>query len=699
LLNKTETGFSQKCYGGFDRHNTDNNLKIMPVKIIICLLIAGFLFRQTLCARDLQLNEACQALLSNPETGLVSTSLDDYDYTYAERNANAIMNALKRLAKNQDLLLPEGTFYVNTILVAKTISGCTVAGAGLEKTTLKHAGLSWDNNTQGDCPLRTEVFMAENVNGFELVDMTIDGNCHHMAISGYGKWNTQTGSYSDGLPQFPTYISNDGFTASSGSVINIRLSKNILFDNVAFKNGFRWCVFLGKINGFTMRNCILDTGNLSTEFKGHFDAAPNNTVMHMHTSQDGLHLVNVSNALIENNDIHSEDSAIAVELNPAWDWGGYDEVENIIIRNNYISTASPTDPEKLLNDADAIYGTGLADVWVGQSAVDIFYNEHWDVAGKQLYKGENGFRNIEIKENAFEGVRQGVRCGFFIGATLGHFNHRIFNLTIKDQEPSFLAGRDRNKPAGIRNVRKNTYPGYNLSGGAGIAVRYTDSLVITNNVIEDVSGGLGISIENVTHFTLTSNRIDNVSGKQLGDLSLGAASAWTGGEGIRVYNYQRAEDANWKNGRFDAGYFLIKDNRIGKVETTRLAVLSTQNGIVPLNNNYDLNGTNLCLLEDGINESNTSGIDWGDCNELLLPSTPADPFVFYPNPVKNDLFLIPQPAIDTNIEIVDLTGKKLFERQLNSVTNVISVQRLSPGVYLLLIKELAKQKQYKLIKK
>lgn len=669
-------------------------MKKIVILFILCLTIS---FR--ISAQNLNLNEKCQAILSNPETGLVASDAGSYDYTYADRNATAIMNALKRLSKNQDLLLPEGTYYVNTILVAKTIKGSTIAGTGIGKTTLVRAGFSWDNNTQGDCTLRTEIFLAENMDGFELRDMTLDGNGHHMAISGYGKWNTQTGGYSDGLPQFPTYTTNDDFSESSGSLVTVRLSDNITFENTEFKNGYRWCLLLGKVNGFTMRNSIIDTGNLSTEFKGHFDPAPNNTVMHMHTSQDGLHMVNVSNALVEFNDIHSEDSAIAIEFNPAWNWGGYDIVENVIIKNNYVSTISPSSPGKLMSDEDLIYGTGLANEWMGQSAVDIFYNENFDSSGNTYYDGKTYFRNIEIRENAFENVRQGVRCGFFIGATLGHFNHRIYNLIIKDHEPSFWAGKDKNKPAGIRNVFKNTHSNsWNKSGGAGIAVRYTDLLSVSNNQIENCIGGLGISIENVTHFSIVSNRIDQVSGKQLGDLG----SDWTGGEGIRINNRYLTKDPNLEDGRFNAGYFLVKGNYIGEVETTKIAVLTTKNGIINLNENYDLDGIPLCALDNGIYKANVSDIDWGNgCGSSIEESDIASDFTLVPGTIVSEDLKIKLLQIltgDIIANLFSLNGEKLYSCYLKTEITPIPMSAYPQGIYLLTIGEQNKNKLIKIIK-
>lgn len=651
-------------------------------------------------AQELNLNDKCQALLTNTETGLVMSVDGTFDAEVAERNTKAITTALSRLGRTQDLLLPEGIYYVNTILVPKTIRDCTIAGAGIGKTTLIRTPFSWDNNTQGDCPLRTEVFLAEYITGFELRGMTIDGSSQFMAISGYGQWNTTTGEFSNGLPQFPTYKSNDGYSASGGSLISIRLSNDITFETVEFKNGYGWCLLLGKVNGFTMRNSILDTGNLSTEFKGHFNAPPNNQVMHMHTSQDGLHMVNVSNVLIEYNDIHSEDSAIAIELNPAWNWGGYDVVENVVVRNNYVSTISPSDPEKLMNDDDVIYGTRLANVWMGQSAVDIFYNENFDNQGSLYYDGRAYFRNIEISENAFENVRQGVRCGFFIGASLGHLNHRIYNLTIKNNTPAYMAGRNKNRPAGIRNVFKNTHVNsWNKSGGAGIAVRYTDSLTVSNNHIENCVGGLGISIENVTDFKIVNNFIDKISGKSLGDLG----SQWNGGEGIRINNRYLTSDPNLENGYFNAGRFLVEGNNIGDVETTKIAVLTTKNGIIKLNENYDLNGVALCALENGIYSANVTGIDWGgECNTAVddTEDNRSQVKLLQGNVIPADLLIELLQHTDeiTTVDLFNMQGTKVYSNILSAGSNLVPMQDLPNGIYLLSVDRQKEKKLIKLIK-
>jgi len=539
---------------------------------------------------------------------LVSTTLNNFSYTYADRNTTAIASALSILTPGQDLQLPTGIYDVATIQIPSSLTGLTIAGTGINTTTLRRKAITWDNNSQGGCPLRTEIFRVQYIQSFEISNITLDGNCHQMAICGYGQFNTSTGQIISGTPQFPTYSNSE----SSGCVVNIILSNDINFNNVDFQNGYGWCVYLGKINGFHMQNSIIDTGNLSTEFKGHRNPAPNNVVMHAHTSQDGLHMVNVSNAVIEYNDIHSEDSGIAIELNPLWNWGGYDVSQNIIIRNNYISTASPTDPTKLMNDADIIYGTGLANTWIGQSAVDIFYNDAFDPQGLISMGGQQGtFRNIEVSKNALVGVRQGVRCGFFLGGGANNSEntkHRVYNLRIKDNNSNYLAGRSINQQAGIRNVTKNDIAtSWNLNGGAGIAVRHSDSILVSNNVIQDCEGGLGVSIQEVSKFYILDNKIDNIVGTDLGN-------NWAGGEGIRVYN-------DPATGQYYASDFLIQGNKIGAVATTKIAVINTKNGVVRLTENYNLSNLNLFQISNGINAQNTSNIDWGNFSPKITNTT------------------------------------------------------------------------------
>jgi hypothetical protein len=59
---------------------------------------------------------------------------------------------------------------------------------------------------------------------------------------------------------------------------------------------------------------------------------------------------------------------------------------------------------------------------------------------------------------------------------------------------------------------------------------------------------------------------------------------------------------------------------------------------------------------------------------------------FYPNPVSNGkIYITSKSSIDKEITIFDVLGKKVFQTVLN--TRELNISNLSPGVYIIKIKE------------
>ena len=94
----------------------------------------------------------------------------------------------------------------------------------------------------------------------------------------------------------------------------------------------------------------------------------------------------------------------------------------------------------------------------------------------------------------------------------------------------------------------------------------------------------------------------------------------------------------------------------------------------------------------------------GDTNPVLTPTqltgvcvtltnesfTIAPAFSLRPNPAHNEVTLsFEHPVQDTAVAIYDITGKKIKEYQINSVTNIypISIQDLSSGIYMVVIRD------------
>lgn len=64
----------------------------------------------------------------------------------------------------------------------------------------------------------------------------------------------------------------------------------------------------------------------------------------------------------------------------------------------------------------------------------------------------------------------------------------------------------------------------------------------------------------------------------------------------------------------------------------------------------------------------------------------ADALGFYPNPVSNGkIFITSKTALDKDITIFDVLGKKVLQTTLNS--KELSVANLLPGVYIIKIRE------------
>jgi hypothetical protein len=72
-------------------------------------------------------------------------------------------------------------------------------------------------------------------------------------------------------------------------------------------------------------------------------------------------------------------------------------------------------------------------------------------------------------------------------------------------------------------------------------------------------------------------------------------------------------------------------------------------------------------------------------------------FIFYPNPVKQNLSLSTSKLDNYNLKIVDLTGRIIFERHFYSDNEIVKLHNFEPGIYLLEIKNSNSKIQKKLI--
>jgi hypothetical protein len=492
------------------------------------------------------------------------------DVGAAAANTRVIQQAIDA-AKDGDTVVVPGGHYVVETLVIQGKKDFVLRGKGRDATTLIRQAMSWDNDVNGICP-GIGVLLVKEVHGFELADMALDGNAPRMAIKGRGRFG-EDGRIVAGTPQFPE-CHPEGTAVNGVAVVR---STDVNVHDMAFRDGFRWCVHFGQVKRLSFVGNVINTGRLYGFWNGHADEPGG--VVHCHTSQDGLHLVNVVDATIQWNTIRSEDSAVAIEANPAWDWYAFpgDREKNLGTRdirvlNNELTTNSDA------HRGDIVRGRGLGDAWIGQGCVDIFYNEHWDIEGKSRRSGRTALiRDVTVSGNRLADARHGVRAGIFRNAGPRDASspaHRIQGLVVEGNATSARAGVQRNAPGGMERIMKDFRQPDIVArhGGVAVLVHHADEVRISGNTIANVTGGTGIELVDVTRFRIVGNQIRNVRGTSLAD-----ALRWDGGEGIRVWNPPGPA--------FDAAGFEIINNRISDTASYAIFMANTANGICPRGEN------------------------------------------------------------------------------------------------------------------
>jgi hypothetical protein len=539
-------------------------LTVMPVSFhrplfFLCLLHFMAFFLWLLAA---PVAEA--AIIEISQQDLVITAPHVVRDESAVTNTRVMQQALDACRDGDVVLLPAGSFLVKNLLITGK-RNIKLRGAGAGKTLLRRHAERWDNDTQG--PFRgLAILHVKEVDNFELSGITFDGNAEHMEIKGPGTFDRNR-FISSGSPQFPT-CEPDG---SHLHTVAIERSHDMQIHHAEFQDGYRWCVYFGQVKKVHFHHNQITTGRLSTTWMGHTDQAGG--IMHCHQSQDGLHLVNVVNAIIQWNTIRSEDSAISIEANPAWNWYALhgETMRNlgsrqIRVLNNDISTNSAAHEKNLVTGHD------LAQQWIGQGCIDVFYHEKWDKEGKVDCRGERALiRDILIAENRLSQARHAVRVGIFRNANENNATspqHRIQGLTIINHHSRARAGHDHQAIAGVSKITKDVHHPHLASrhGGVAFLLHHADAVVVEDNEITDVDGGSGIEMVGCTKFFIRRNRISHIRGTKLAE-----ADEWHGGEGIRIGNPDTKPC-------FDAHGFVIADNLIRETASYGIFITDTANG-------------------------------------------------------------------------------------------------------------------------
>ena len=87
-------------------------------------------------------------------------------------------------------------------------------------------------------------------------------------------------------------------------------------------------------------------------------------------------------------------------------------------------------------------------------------------------------------------------------------------------------------------------------------------------------------------------------------------------------------------------------------------------------------GTSNRVMFDDLSYTCYAGLSVGEYN--------LESVKFHPNPVKRDLTVELKSNVETEIEIFDILGKRVFKNTINK-TNTLNLQALKTGIYIVKI--------------
>ena len=127
--------------------------------------------------------------------------------------------------------------------------------------------------------------------------------------------------------------------------------------------------------------------------------------------------------------------------------------------------------------------------------------------------------------------------------------------------------------------------------------------------------------------------------------------------------------------------------------TFDLVVNGTVVGTIPYSDvsttttiNVDVSPINSLIINNNSTPSNRvmfDNISW-TCGLLSTPEYNLDNVKLYPNPIENNLTIELKSNVDTNIEIYDILGKRVFNQQIKETSN-LNLQNLKSGIYIVKI--------------
>jgi hypothetical protein len=183
--------------------------------------------------------------------------------------------------------------------------------------------------------------------------------------------------------------------------------------------------------------------------------------------------------------------------------------------------------------------------------------------------------------------------------------------------------------------------------------------------------------DNGLMWTATDARTDqSINGRAItvrnGAITLPTTS---GGIGALTVTTQRVFGGS--SGTFDV---LVNGNFVGSInysdtaETFTIPNINVENSVSVIINGNSI-GSNRVIFDD---------LSYTCYSALSVEEFNTDSIKLHPNPVKNNLTVDLKSDVNTNLEIYDILGKRVFRSTINK-TSTINLQSLKTGIYIVKI--------------
>ncbi|MCB0464665.1 MAG: T9SS type A sorting domain-containing protein [Aequorivita sp.] len=379
---------------------------------------------------------------------------------------------------------------------------------------------------------------------------------------------------------------------------------------------------------------------------------------------------------------------------------------------------------------------GLIDYWIVK--LDAFGNVEWDktiggadidwdtniiVSAEGYYICGDSWSNISgdkaenaIGEDDYWFLKLDLSGNIVWQKTIGGSSHDVFTtMTSTSEGDIILGGSSDSNISGDKT--ENSKGGYDFwivkldssgdivwdktIGGSGtdvlnsIVQTLDNGFLLSGRSSSDISGDKTENSEGESDFwivKLASNGTiewqNTIGGNDI-DQAYSANQTSDGGYIIGGFSRSAISGDKTENGQGNFDCWLVKINNVGIIEWQNTIGGSEIDGITSViqssDGNYILGGNSQSDISGDKSENSRGGQDYWIIKHAhtlgLEENSYTEAITLYPNPAKNTLHLNTQDKTIDQVNIYTMTGSKVLQLDVNTVSPTVDVSSLASGVY------------------